>query len=156
MGEENPLGEAELLKVLDLNDNAWIAHIWLAAYYWMQGRTAEALKFAQNAHVVVPSQLGVVGLLAGILSQCGNPEQGEVLRAQLGFGEAPGAPSGLFLFHMSFGELDAAAGWLERAIDQRDGRAPWILPHLFGRQFTSSGHWSRLAKMMHLPERAWT
>ena len=156
LGDENPSGEEVLLKVLDLNDNAWIAHVWLAAYCWIQQRTTDALKFAEKAHALVPLQLGVIGILAGILQGCGNRERSEALRGRLGSGEAAGAPAGFFNFHMISGELDAAAGWLEKAIGQRDGRAPWIMPRMFGRQFTSSPHWPRLAKMMNLPERTWT
>ncbi len=62
LADENPSGEETLLKVLDLNDNAWIAHVWLAAHYWTQQRTTDALKFAEKAHALVPLQLGVIGI----------------------------------------------------------------------------------------------
>src|SRR6185369_6029806 len=99
------------LKVLDLNENAWIAHAWLCTYNLKQGRTVKALQFAEKAHALVPSQLGLVGILAGILKQGGDQQQSEALLSQLGAGEAPGAPSGLFFFHMICGELDDAAQW---------------------------------------------
>ena len=49
-------------------------------------------------------------------------------------------------------EIDLAANWFEKAIEQRDTRAPWIFPHMFGDLLVSSPHWPRLAKMMNLPE----
>jgi len=47
------------------------------------------------------------------------------------------------------GEIDQAADWLERCIEQRDGLAPsnrWYF------EACSSPRWPALAKMMNLPE----
>jgi hypothetical protein len=51
---------------------------------------------------------------------------------------------------MSLNNIDRAAMWLEKAIEQRDTRTPWIVPNLFGSLFTSSSRWQELAKKMNL------
>jgi TolB-like protein/Tfp pilus assembly protein PilF/predicted Ser/Thr protein kinase len=152
LGSEDPAGEEELRQVLELNENAWIPMIWLASHCLRQDRTDEALAYAEKVYSLVPTNWGVTGFLAGILSRTGDQKRADSLRQMLGSGEAFGAPVGLAHFHMVLGEIDVAAGWLERAIEQRDTRAPWILPHMFGNQLTSSTYWPKLAKMMNLPE----
>ena len=151
LGAGDAAGEAELLKVLELNENFWIPLLWLAAYYLMQGRIQEALAFAERGYLQVPSHRGVIGQFAGILKSAGNAKRAQELLATLSSGAAFGEPIGFFGYHMACREWELAAGWLEKAIEQRDTRAPWILPHLFGPGFTASPYWPKLAKMMNLP-----
>jgi Tfp pilus assembly protein PilF len=151
LGAGDAAGEAELLKVLELNENFWIPLLWLAAYYLMQGRIQEALAFAERGYLQVPSHRGVIGQFAGILKSAGNAKRAQELLATLSSGAAFGEPIGFFGYHMACQEWELAAGWLEKAIEQRDTRAPWILPHLFGPGFTASPYWPKLAKMMNLP-----
>jgi len=40
---------------------------------------------------------------------------------------------------------------MEKAIEQRDTRAPWIMPNLFGKAFRASPYWPPLARKMSLP-----
>jgi hypothetical protein len=54
-------------------------------------------------------------------------------------------------YHLVRGDVDSAAAWLERAIAERDLRANWILPRMFGDLLISSPHWPALAKAMNLP-----
>jgi serine/threonine-protein kinase len=150
----NPAGEVELLKVLELNENSWISMLWLACYYLGCGRTQEALTFAERAYALVPSQAGAIGLVAGASQRMGDAKRAETLLASLGSDTAYGAPAYLAIYHMACGELDPAAGWLEKAIEQHDTRAPWIVPHMFGPGFTASPYWPKLAKMMNLPNPA--
>jgi hypothetical protein len=112
---------------------------------------AEALAFAEKTYTLVPGNSFAVGLLAGMLARTGDVNRAERLLEKLGAGEAYGAPAGLVCYHVVRSELDLAAGWFEKAIAQRDTRAPWILPRIFGNVLTSSAHWPRLARMMNLP-----
>ncbi|MBZ5575761.1 MAG: protein kinase [Acidobacteriia bacterium] len=149
---EDPAGEAALRQVLELGENFWIPMIWLSLHCLRQDRPDEALGFAEKAFSLVPDHRSVMGILAGILSLTRDQSRADSLRRKIGSGEALGAPIGLVFFHFLRGEIDTAADWFEKAIQQRDTRTPAILPHIFGRQLTSSAHWPRLAKMMNLPE----
>jgi eukaryotic-like serine/threonine-protein kinase len=154
LGSDDPAGSAKLRQVLELNENAWIPMIWLAVDCFRQGRADEALALAERANSLVPANWGVTGTLAGILSRTGDNDRANSLRGTLGSGEVFGTPAGLTNFHMLRGEIDLAAGWFAKAIEQRDARAPWILPHMFGNQLTSSSYWPALARMMNLPANA--
>jgi TPR repeat protein len=65
-------------------------------------------------------------------------------------GKAYGAPLGLCYFHFLCGEIDRAADWLEKAIEQRHPAAA-VIASIF---FRSTSRWPALAKLMNLPEEA--
>jgi len=137
--------------VLELDENYWIAHLWLSTASVMDERWAEALAWAEKAYSVVPRHWFAIGLLAGLLDHHGNAARSQQLREKLGSGEAYGAPAGLFCFHAVLAEWDKAASWFDKAADQHDTRAPWILPRMFGDRLTSSPYWTALARKMNLP-----
>ena len=150
LANEDPAGETEVLKLLELHSNFWIPMAWLAAYLALHGRLQEARAYAERAHTLAQGNFGVIGDLAGILSLLGEAG-GESLLARASSGEALGAPVALFSYHMIRGELAEAARWMEKAIEQRDTRAPWIMPNLFGKAFRASPYWPPLARKMSLP-----
>jgi TolB-like protein len=142
-------GAAELREALELDAHCFVAHLWLCALAVRHGRVDEALERAEKAYAVAPST--AIGMLAAALLLKGETTRASALRGKLGAGEAQGAPAVLVTYYGMLGELDEAALWYERAIAQRDPRAPWILARLFGNSFTSSRHWPRLAHLMNLP-----
>jgi eukaryotic-like serine/threonine-protein kinase len=142
-------GAAELRQALELDGHFFIAHLWLCALAVKHGRFDEALARAEQAYAVAPST--AIGWLAATLSLKGETARANALRETFGAGEAQGAPAGLVCYYGLLGDFDEAAVWYERAIAQRDPRAPWILAHLFDNSFTSSRHWPRLAALMNLP-----
>lgn len=143
-------GEQELRQVLELDENFWIAHLWLCGARVMQGGWTDAVAWAEKAYSVVPQHRAVIGLLAGLLAHTGERARSKELRAKLGSGEAYGAPAGLFYFHAVLSEWELAAAWFDKAIAQHDTRAPWILPCMFGDRLTSSQYWPALARKMNL------
>jgi len=147
-------GEAIQWQVLELDENFWLSYAWLGALRVVQGQLAEALAFSEKAYSLAPWSLSMIGKLAGLLERTGDTSRSRSLLEKLGDGTAFGTPAGFFVYHMVRSEIDLAAHWFEKAIAQRDTRAPWIFPHMFGDLFTSSPHWPRLAKMMNLPETA--
>jgi hypothetical protein len=95
----------------------------------------------------------MIGKLAGLLAITGDQHRAETLIRQLR--EAPDrlcAPTGMALYHLIRGEIDAAADWYEKAIEQRDPIViPWITLPL-AKPLRSSPRWPKLATMMKLPK----
>jgi serine/threonine-protein kinase len=147
-------GESILRQVLELDENFWLPYIWLGAYRAIEGRLSDALRFTEKAYSFASWNLTTAGQLAGILERTGDASRAQRLVEKLGDGTAFGAPGGFIAYHVVRSEIDLAAYWFEKAIEQRDTRAPWLFPKMLGDLLTSSPHWPRLAKMMNLPETA--
>jgi eukaryotic-like serine/threonine-protein kinase len=145
-------GQAVLRQLLELDDTFWIAYVWLATSCAMQGRTDEAIAYAEKARALAPWNPPVIGLLAGLLERKGEHLRAQALLKELSDGSAFGAPAGFVSYHALLGQIDLAADCFEKVIEQRDTRAPWIIPHFFGDLITSSPHWPKLRNMMNLPD----
>jgi tetratricopeptide (TPR) repeat protein len=144
-------GEAAAGQALELDPNLWLAYLWRGAHHATHARRAEACADLEKAYALAPWNVCVIGLYAGVLAVAGDRLRAETLLSGLGDGTAFGAPLGFVLFHGSLEEIDLAAEWYARAIEQRDTRAPWILAHLLGDRLTSSQRWPALGRLMKLP-----
>jgi TolB-like protein/Tfp pilus assembly protein PilF len=142
---------AELSQVLELDENFAPALAWLSMGHAARGRFVEALALADRAHAAGPMAPHVIGLLGGLLVRLGDSSRAEVLLRQLMPGEKYGAPFGLMIFHVICSEVDKAAEWAEKAIQQRDFRVVITMSQPFLRDLRSSSHWPRLARRMNLP-----
>jgi serine/threonine protein kinase/Tfp pilus assembly protein PilF len=143
-------GEAKLRRVLEM-DGFWLAHAWLGVLAALRGSMEEALAHAERAFDTVPANYMNIGGLAGVLRRLGDNERADALVDKLGDGSAFGAAAGLTLYYLTLSDVENAAAWFEKAVVQRDTRAPWILSRQSGGALLSSRHWPRLAKMMNLP-----
>jgi len=70
----------------------------------------------------------------------------------LGDGTAPGAPLGFIHYHLICSEIEQAAGWAEKAIEQRESSIIYFLLHPLARPLRRSSRWPALAKMTNLPQ----
>ena len=147
-------GETVLRQVLEVDDTFWLAHLWLAVVFFKRGLFVEALPFAEKAYSLVPGNVAAVGWLAGLLERTSDRRRAELLIGDLADSSTFGVPLGLTTYHCVRGDVDQAAQCLEKAIQQRDTRAPWILPRSAGGALVASAHWPRLARMMNLPPAA--
>jgi len=143
----------EARKGLEINEILWLPYQALIVSYLMKNMIAEALTEAEKAYQLAPWHPRVIGLLAGVLARTGEQGRadallGQVNKAQGGFV----APSGRVLYHLICGEIDAAADWFEKAIEQRDPiLVPWLrLP--LAKPLRASPRWPKIAAMMNLPE----
>jgi hypothetical protein len=109
---------------------------------------------AEKAHSVWPLATHVIGLLAGLLVRTGNASRAETLLEQLGPGEKYGAPFGLMVFHLICSEIDKAAEWAEKAIEQGDFRLIITMSQPILKDLRLSSRWPRLSRRMDLPEAA--
>jgi tetratricopeptide (TPR) repeat protein len=137
--------QAELHKALEFGESQGDPGAYLAMIYARQEKWAEALHFAEKASPMNP---GNVGILAGVLKRMGQENRAEELIQRLMPGEAYGAPCGLSFFYFVCGELDRAAEWWEKVIEQRFP-AIQLTALICSR---SNPRWPRIAELMNLPE----
>ena len=139
--------EAELRKILEIDENFPLAVNTLGAICAQQGRFEEALTLTGKAYALTPWRHPVIGQLAALLVRAGATSRADPLLEKLGTGEEYGAPTGLAVFHALCGEFDRAADWAEHAIEER---YPRLVP-ILGPLLRSSPRWPALAKLMNLP-----
>jgi TolB-like protein/predicted Ser/Thr protein kinase len=143
----------EARKGLEIDENVWIPYQTLIPSYLIKNMVAEALAAAEKAYQLAPWHPRVIGLLAGILARAGERARAKTLIDNIN--NTPGrfvAPSGMVLYHLICSEVEAAADWFEKAIEQRD---PILLPWLrlpLTKPLRESPRWPRIAAMMNLPE----
>jgi serine/threonine-protein kinase len=139
--------EAELRRVLRLDEDFGLAVGTLGAVCAQQGRLGEALTLTEKAYALTPESNPIVGQLAALLLLTGSTSRAETLLERLRPGTLLGAPTGMAMFHAMCGEFDRAAEWTERAIE---ARYP-LLPATLGPLLRSTPRWPALARMMNLP-----
>jgi tetratricopeptide (TPR) repeat protein len=143
----------ELRKALEIDENAWFAHAALVRCYVLKGMLPEALRSAETAHRLAPWNAIAVGQFAALLVRTGDRDRGEALIGQLmGSPGAGGMTIGMIYHHLMCGETEAAVGWFEKAIEERDPALIPCLPHPLMKPLHSSPRWPALARMMSLPQ----
>jgi TolB-like protein/Tfp pilus assembly protein PilF len=143
--------ETVLRQALELDSNYILTWIYQGILKAVHGKYSEALTIAEKAYSQMPSMPNVVGLYAGLLVRTGERELGNEVIQALGTGETYGTSKGLANFYVLCGDLDAAARWFEKAIQERDPGAPIHLRVGLGRALLATPHWPRLASLMNLP-----
>ena len=149
-----PEAEDHLRQALALDPEFIYTNEYLADIYAAQRKYAEGLPFAEKAFSLASWSAQTVGTYAGLLVRCGQADRGREVLQNLGSQFAYGAPLGRTIFHTICGEIDAAADWSTKAIEQRH---PLILPFLQGAMagpLRASPRWPKLAALMNLPEEA--
>ena len=125
----------------------------LAMVYWSRGMNSDALVWAERRHSLTPEDPLSIGLFAGLLAVSGSASLAKKLVEQFGDGQSYGAPYGLAVFHTLLGEIDEAAHWLERLMQQRYVAAVFYMLHgPLGKRLQSSPSWPALAKTLNIPK----
>jgi len=84
--------------------------------------------------------------LAGLLRRGGEHDDADALLSQLR------SPSGRFIYHVIYSEMDAAADLLEKAVAQGEVQPlMWFGASDFLRPLRSTVRWPTLVRMMNLP-----
>jgi serine/threonine protein kinase/tetratricopeptide (TPR) repeat protein len=141
--------ESELRKVLEIDENFPLALSTLGAVCAQQARVGEALALTERASLLMPWANAIVGQRAALLVLTGATSRADALIEKLMPGTAYGAPTGLALFHAMCGDLDRAAHWAERSIEERYPPLVAILAPLL----RTTPTWPALARLMNLPLR---
>jgi serine/threonine-protein kinase len=148
--DEEALAEAR--KILDLNPD-FVAAYTLQALDVTKAPLPEALAFAEKGVRLAPWNPKTAGLLAGLLVRSGDRARAAELIGGLGDGRANSAPVAFAIFHLLSGEIEEAAVWTKKAVDQKHNLvAMLLLAPPWKPLLQTSSHWPKLAKMMNLPE----
>jgi serine/threonine protein kinase/Tfp pilus assembly protein PilF len=143
--------EAEFRQILELDESFWPARMNMIMIHALRGELVEALAYAEKAYTAAPGFPQAIGLLAGVLALSGDTGRAEAILEKLRPGQAYGAPRALALYHLLCGEVEKAADWTGKAIQQRDPLMMLFLRYPVGKPLRSSPRWPALAKMMNLP-----
>jgi tetratricopeptide (TPR) repeat protein len=138
---------------MDVGFLSSIAAVVLSGNHLARGAIPEALAFAETAYARSPQSPWAIGQLAAALARANQLERSSALADQLRPGTAFGAPFGLALTAIGAGDLDLAADWLERGIEQRDIWVSFLLNvgNIGGRVMWSGPRWPGLARLMNVP-----
>jgi TolB-like protein/tRNA A-37 threonylcarbamoyl transferase component Bud32 len=140
-------GATEFRRILELDENYWAAYSMLAWNHALRGMFPEALPLAEKGYSLAPWNVAAIAAFAAVLQRTGNTSRAEeVLQPLRSAPEAYAAPRGLAFFHLLCGEIDQAADWVEKCVEQRD---PYSTNNF---NFRLGARWPALAKMMNLPE----
>ncbi len=142
----------EARRILEL-DPDFVPAYTLQALNVTKAPLPEALAFAEKGFSLAPWNPISAGLLAGLLVKSGDRDRAAQLVGGLGDGRANAAPVAFAIYHLLCGEVDKAAEWTERALEQKNVMvAMLLLTPPWKPLLRSSARWPKVAKMMNLPE----
>jgi eukaryotic-like serine/threonine-protein kinase len=137
----------EARAALDI-ENYWLVHYVMAEAWSVRGMFSEAAMEAEQAYLLAPWHARAVGILAGALTRLGRREEGSELLNKL----ENASPFGMVLYHVLVDDMDAAADWFAKSVEQREPFAVMYSAWPILRPLRESHRWPALAKMMNLPE----
>jgi eukaryotic-like serine/threonine-protein kinase len=139
-------------RILELDENHYMGYFLLSIFYAQRGKLVEAVQAAERAHSAAPWAMTVTGFLAGLLMRGGDPRHAAEVLQKLGTGEGYNAPYGFVYYWLLCSEVDQAAYWVQRTIEQRSPNILAALRLPLAADLRSSARWPALAKMMNLPD----
>ena len=144
----------EARRILEL-DPEFVSAYTLQALNVTKAPLPEALAFAEKGFRLAPWNPIMAGLLAGLLAKSRDTKKAAELLAGLGDGRANAAPVAFAIYHLLCEEVEKAAEWTEKALEQKSEMvAMLLLTSPWSPLLRSSSRWTRLAKLMNLPEAA--
>jgi len=143
--------EEHFRQAMHLDSSFFWSYDYLAGFYAGRGKFAEALPIAKRAFELSPWYPMSIGLYAGMLVRTGQAVQGKELAQKIGSRETYGASTGWAIFHTCCGEIDLAADWYQKAIEERDSLVFSMLQSAMGEPVRASARWPKLAALMNLP-----
>ncbi len=142
----------ECRRILELDNNHYMAFFLLSLFHAQQGRLVEATQAAEQAHSMAPWAMTVIGFLAGLRMRTGDPRRAAEVLQKLGTGEAYNAPYGFVYYWLLCAETDQAAYWVQKSVEQRSPNILAALRLPLATDLRASSRWSALAKMMNVTD----
>jgi serine/threonine protein kinase len=137
---------------VEFDENEYWSYFLLSLIHAQRGDLQEAVRFARKAYSLAPWFLPVVAILAGVLMRAGDAREAATVLHKLGDGQAYGAPLAFVIYHLLCSQIDLAAEWTEKAIEQRDAALTSYLQLPQLKELRRSSRWPALAKMMNLAD----
>jgi serine/threonine-protein kinase len=147
-------GQEQLRELCALHPSLYQPFYLLGLSQALQGSHSESLANAETAYSLANWNTGAIGLLAGALARAGYSGRSEELRRKLVAGDRYGTAMGLLLFHLVRSELDVAADWAWKVLQERDTRLIYILGLLRAPSrnlLRSNERWSAIAGALNIP-----
>ena len=147
-------GEAELRELCAIHSNLYQPFYLLGLSQSLRGLHADALLTAEKAYALAPWNTGTTGLFSGALMRAGKRHRAEELLDSLLPGDRYGTPLGLLVHSLVCGEIESAAKWAWKVLDERDPRLIFNLALLRSpsqRVVRASNSWSALAARLEIP-----
>ena len=150
IGQHNE-AEVEFRRTLELNPNFYPAYILTVGHYLARGMPEQELAWAEAHYALGPGRPIAIGHLAGMLMRTGQTARARQLLSQIESGREYAQPLGLVIYYILVSDLEKAADWMERAIEQRvPGAAAHRLVPIYA-ALHASPRWPKLAALMNLP-----
>ncbi|MDP9088234.1 MAG: TIR domain-containing protein [Pseudomonadota bacterium] len=140
----------QLKKVLEIDENQVVAMVAMALIAAEEGDLAQALTIARRAHAVAPWYLDATAVLAALLRRHGEVDASLPLSQLVTDAQEIGDAPARALFHLLCGEVNQAADWAERAIEERDLSILIYLRFVVSRELRASQRWPNIASMLKL------
>ena len=153
-GGRDAAGEAQLRELSAFYPNLYQSFYLLGVSQGLQGLHADALATAETAWSLAPWNTGVTGLLAGALACTGQAQRAQGLLQELARVDRYGTPLGRLIYHLVCEEIDEAAQWGRKVLEQRDPRLTTIIALLRSPSrnvIRSNGSWSSLTRFLRVP-----
>ena len=142
--------DAVLARSREIDPGFFWTYDVLASSYVARDMLAAALPAAEMTFTTAPWYPPGIGVYAGILTRAGHRERGQEIVRSLGPRDRYGVSIGWALFHTTCGDLDSAAEWFARAIDERYSMVGALLHNAICGPLRNSRHWPPLARLMNL------
>ncbi len=153
-GGNDAAGEEELRELCALHPNLYQPFYLLGLSQSLRGSHGEARATAENAYTLAPWHTGTTGLFAGALMRAGEGRRAEELLQSLLPGDRYGTPFGLLVYSVTCSEIEQAAHWAWKVLEQRDPRLIFnvgLLRSPSHNLVRSCDSWSVLAARLDIP-----
>jgi len=141
--------QEEVLKALEIDENHWLPNCILGQIYMATGRYTEAVAAAEKADLFNPMHSMPAAILAAALVQVGEKDRAvDVFREM---GDSPKPLWGRVEYHLYRSDIDAAADWCEKMIEQREPFALIYACSSLCKDLRQSPLWPALTRKMNLP-----
>jgi TolB-like protein len=114
--------EMEFRKLSKTHPPTFQGRMFLILNYVAKEELAQAIAIGEEAFALAPWHSHPRAILAGALVMAGERARAGELMAKIGSPDNYGVPTAMTFFHLLCGELDSAAAWSEKAVEQRDPR----------------------------------
>ena len=137
-------------RSVDIDSTYFLTHLSVGEAAWKTGRRDEAVAAWERAHALAPWFTVTNGWLAAAYRLAGRDDRADALLATMGPTARP--LWGRVRYHLLMSDLDAAADWYERMIEERDPFALLYARDDYTTSLRAHHRWRRLSELMNLPE----